>query len=437
MQEEILQIVMFFSLFNNFDIISKINKGENMGEEKVESSNKNKVQEYIGFMRENFSLIIISVLAILLMFDYFIFTNVLHLNQAYFFNNLLGIIAQEQPILLIFVFLPILFIVLIFGLLYKIQFDFLNHFFEDSYRFAYKIFNSRNIISKILIVIFSIIFIIYGDILVFLTIEFLYSLLEDTDFKMTTLTFLVTLYLLYVIYNVLVLFLISLISSKLIIKFKTHNVISFFLGFLVGLKLGAYPLLQFIPYLKDLELKNFLIFILLNFAFFLPTAIIVITKKFNKNFNSSKKESKLNNYIGKFISFIILSIGINIFFFNLNKLHEEPYVKKEFWNTIPTNSLSQGNFSLLLSPLKIVSDDEMIIDLKKIKENIIKKFGSKEKSLENIFVKDVKYFYIPYQNYRIIFIQDKNDTTTILTAYVFFEKDTLVKILDVGFIKLK
>ncbi|WP_419763962.1 MAG: hypothetical protein ACNI28_09210 [Arcobacter sp.] len=408
-----------------------------MREEKIELADKNKVQKYIGFVREYFSLIIISLLAILLMFDYFIFTDVLHLNQAYFFNNLLSIIAQEQPILLIFVILPILFIVLIFGLLYKIQFDFLNHFFEDSYPIAYKIFNSKNIIYKIFIVIFSIIFIIYGDILVFFTIEFLHSLLEDTDFKMTTLAFLFTLYLLYVIYNVLVLFLISLISSRLIIKFKTHNVISFFLGFLVGLKLVAYPLLQFVPYLKDLELKSFLIFILLNFAFFLPTAIIVIAKKFNKNFNSSKKESNLNNYIGKFIFLIILLIGINIFFFNLNKLHEEPYTKKEFWKKIPINSLSQGNFSLLLSPLKIVSDNEMIIDLNKIKEDIIKKFALKEKAFENIFVKDIKYFYIPYQNYRIIFIQDKNDTTTILTAYAFFEKDTLVKILDVGFIKLK
>jgi hypothetical protein len=408
-----------------------------MKEEKIELSNKNKIQKYIGFVRENFSLIIISLLAILLMFDYFIFTDVLHLNQAYFFNNLLGIIAQEQPILLIFVFLPILFIVLTFGLLYKIQFDFLNHFFEDSYRLAYKIFNSRNIISKILIVVFSILFIIYGDILVFFAIESLSGLFEDTSLEMTTLAFLFTLYLLYVIYNVSVLFLISLISSRLIIKFKTHNVISFFLGFLVGLKLAAYPLLQFIPYLRDLELKSFLIFILLNFAFFLPTAIIVIAKKFSKNYNLSKKEGKFNNYIGKFIFLIILFIGINIYFLNLNKLHKEPYIKKEFWSKIPTNSLSQGNFSLLLSPLKIISDNEMTIDLNKIKENIIKKFALKEKAFENVFVKDVKYFYIPYQNYRIIFIQDKNDSTTILTAFGLFEKDTLVKILDVGFIKLK
>lgn len=406
-----------------------------MKEEKIEISKK--VQKYISFIRENFSLIIISLLAILLMFDYFIFTDILHLNQAYFFNNLLDIIAQEQPILLIFIILPILFIVLIFGLLYKIQFDFLNHFFEDSYRLTYKIFSSKNAIFKIFIVVFSVIFIIYGDILVFFTIEFLHSLFEDTPFKMTTLAFLFSLYLLYVIYNVIVLFLIFLISSKLTIQFKTHNVISVFLGFLVSLKLGAYPLLQYIPYLKDLELKNFLIFILFNIAFFLPTAIIVIAKKFSKNFDSSKKESKLNNYIGKFIFLILLLIGINIYFFNLNKLHEEPYTKKEFWEKIPTNSLTQGNFSLLLSPLKIVSDDEMIIDLNKIKENIIKKFALKEKAFENIFRKDLKYFYIPYQNYRIIFIQDKNDSTTILTAYGFFEKDTLVKILDVGFIKLK
>lgn len=199
-----------------------------MNEKKIESLNKNKIQIYICFVRENFSLITISLLAILLMFDYFIFTDVLNLNQAYFFNNLLAIIAQEQPILLIFVILPILFIVLVFGLLYKIQFDFLNHFFEDSYRFSYKIFNSRNIISKVFIVIFSMVFIIYGDILVFLAIESLHSLFEKIPYKMTTLSFLFTLYLLYVIYNISVLFLISLISSKLIIKFKTHNIISFF-----------------------------------------------------------------------------------------------------------------------------------------------------------------------------------------------------------------
>lgn len=156
-----------------------------------------------------------------------------------------------------------------------------------------------------------------------------------------------------------------------------------------------------------------------------------------KKFNLSKKESKLNNYIEKFILLIILLIGINIYFFNLNKLYEEPYTKKEFWNKIPTNSLGQGNFSLLLSPLKIISDNKMVINLNKIKKDIIKKFPLKKKRFENIFLKDLKYFYIPYQDYRIIFIQDKNDSTIILTAYGFFEKNTLVKVLDVGFIKLK
>ena len=79
--------------------MEKIENYDEIKTEKIKLDEKKSIIKYIDFIKNYFSLISFSILAILLIFDYFIFTDVLNLNQAYFFNNLLGVIAQEQPIL--------------------------------------------------------------------------------------------------------------------------------------------------------------------------------------------------------------------------------------------------------------------------------------------------------------------------------------------------
>ena len=75
----------------------------------------------------------------------------------------------------------------------------------------------------------------------------------------------------------------------------------------------------------------------------------------------------------------------------------------------------------------------MNIKIEDIKKKFIKKFD--DKNLNEKFNSNLNYFYLPFKDYRIIFIQDANENI-ILTAYTLFKDDKLVKILDVGFIDL-
>ncbi|MCG3701631.1 hypothetical protein L5F41_05935 [Aliarcobacter butzleri] len=103
-----------------------------------------------------------------------------------------------------------------------------------------------------------------------------------------------------------------------------------------------------------------------------------------------------------------------------------------------------------MSPLKILKDTEKDTEkekvIKNIKEKFIQKFAttnSDEKNLEKFasinsdkkFSSDLNYFYLPFKDFSIIFIQDKNENI-MLTAYALFKEDKVVKILDVGYIDL-
>lgn len=415
--------------------MEKIENYDEIKTEKIKLDEKKSIIKYIDFIKNYFSLISFSILAILLIFDYFIFTDVLNLNQAYFFNNLLGVIAQEQPILLIFVLLPILFTLLIFIILYKIQFDYLNKSFKDNYKNCYNLFNKNKF--KAIFIFFSILIILFGDIVVFLIMNFIFNILEDTPFKMTAFPFLFTTYFLFLIYNSIVFYLILILCSNFILKFKNIFLISVFLGFFIGLKLGIYPFFQFIPYLKEIPIKSFAIFILFNLIFFIPAIISILGENFKekKEIEKKIKKNKLGTLLGKFLLIVLIVFSISFYSYNLNKIYHEPYSTKKFWDKLPQNSLFNSNISLLISPLKILKDteNEMNIKIEDIKKKFIKKFD--DKNLNEKFNSNLNYFYLPFKDYRIIFIQDANENI-ILTAYTLFKDDKLVKILDVGFIDL-
>lgn len=410
--------------------------------EKIENKEEKSLKKYIDFIKEYFAIISFSIISILLIIDYFIFTDVLHLNQAYFFNNLLGVIAQEQPILLIFVILPTLFTSLIFILLYKIQFDYLNKLFNDNYKNSYTKFNK--IKFKIFFIFFSILIILFGDIIIFFIVNFIFNILEGTSFEMTVFPFIFTTYTLFVIYNLIIFYLILIISSPLIIKFKNIFLIQYFIVIIFVLKLFIYPFFQFIPYLKEIPIKSFTIFILFNLIFFILATANIIRENYKVKRNIKQDKNKKNNFytlLKKAIILLFIIFCINIYFFNLNKIYHEPYTKKDFWNKLSQNNLFNSNISLLMSPLKILKDTEKGIKkgtekekvIKNIKEKFIQKFASI--NLDKKFSSDLNYFYLPFKDFSIIFIQDKNENI-MLTAYALFKEDKVVKILDVGYIDL-
>ena len=49
---------------------------------------------------------------------------------------------------------------------------------------------------------------------------------------------------------------------------------------------------------------------------------------------------------------------------------------------------------------------------------------------------NIDFFYIPFENYRIVFIKNEDNEEKIITFYGEFRDDKLVKILDVGYIDL-
>lgn len=199
--------------------------------------------------------------------------------------------------------------------------------------------------------------------------------------------------------------------------------------------------MQFIPILKDIELNGFGFLILFNFAFLIPCALFVLVKL---NMLQSKNEVKTNvinnynkiySYITKVAIFVVILFGINLFFYNLHNLYYEPFNTKEFWEKTSKNSLSQSRLSLLLNPIKVVSKDTLIMDIHNIKNKIIEKFPSDKINIKT-FTQKPNYFYIPYNDYRIVFILDiKNNL--MLTVFGKFEDDKQVKILDVGYIQMK
>ena len=230
---------------------------------------------------------------------------------------------------------------------------------------------------------------------------------------MTIFPFLFTSYILFFIYNSIVFYLILLISSTFIIKFKNIYLISFFLTFSITLKLLIYPFFQFLPYINNINIKSFLIFILLNLMFFIPVIIVILGK-----IKATKDEYKKNRphyytLLEKTCFFIIIIFGINFSFYNLNKTYYEPYNIKDFWNKLPENSLLYNNISLLINPIKIIKDNNLEINIICILNKINNKNPEFRELIFNIhdsFIdKELDFFYIPFENYRIVFIKNEDN----------------------------
>ncbi len=407
------------------------------------------VKQNIKFVRENITLISLLILSVLLLLDYFIFKDVFNLSQAHFFNNLLTIVATEQPLFIIFIFFPLLLIFSIIVFIYKFQYDYLIKTYDKYYKSAYRNAQSiNNIVLKSIFFIIILSFIVYGDLLVYFLINSIYELLEAISIKMSPMAVGFTLYFFYVVYNVIVFYFLLVIASFFIIKFKNKLMLVQIIGFIFGLKIGLFPLYKIIPILKDFELKSFALFIALNYLFFLFMSIYVVQKKIveekkaeeekikeNQEQSTNQEKNGKNNYNFIF-SVIFIIVFINVYFYVLERLYTEPYIKITFWDKLPTNDLPIKSPSLLLNPAKFVRSEKIEIDLKDLEKKANKKLNLKYKDKKIALKDDIEYFYIPFKNDRLLFIKDKN-SKFILTAYTTFKDDKLNKVLDVGFIELK
>lgn len=393
---------------------SKVNKPKNQ----LFSLIKNET-----LFKSNIAFISISILVILTIFDYSIFTNTFNLNQGYFFNYLLVPSIKEQPLLIIFILLPIIVIILIFIIFYLVHYKFLLFIKDKYYESFYKKFNSLCECKRTGISIISLFIFIFGDFLIYYIVSIPFDFLKKYVF-ISYFTILVTIYIFYMLYNTLIIYLSIIILEK-------YNNLLFYLMIAVFFKL-------FILIFID---GNIGILILLNLIILTPLLLskLVNDKIFYNQKTTSKKEYSLPIVIFSTIAFVI--IYTNFLFYYISEIQKNPYSKIKFWQKLPNNTLSNSTLALLLSPLKIIKDNNFEIDiiflLNKIENE---KPELKELILDinnNFLNKKLNFFYIPFQEYRIFFIKSDNSEKNILTFYGKFDDDKLVKILDVGYIILE
>ncbi len=372
--------------------------------------------------KSNIAFISISILVIFTLFDYSIFTNTFNLNQGYFFNYLLVPSIKEQPLLIIFILLPIIVIIFIFIIFYLVHYKFLLFIKDKYYESFYKKFNSLCKYKKIAICIISFLLFIFGDFLIYYIVLIPFDFLEKYVF-ISYFTILVTIYIFYMLYNTLIIYL------SIIILEKSNNLL-LYLSIAVFFKL-------FILIFID---GNIGILMLLNLIILIPlfSSKLVNDKIFYNQKTTSKKEYSLPIVIFSTIAFVI--IYTNFLFYYISEIQKNPYSKSKFWQELPKNTLSNSTLALLLSPLKIIKDDDLNIDIIFIL-NKIENEKTKPKNLilvinDDFINKKLDFFYIPFEKYRIVFIRSVESKKKIITFYGKFDDDKLVKILDVGYIDL-
>lgn len=152
----------------------------------------NKIKEVFNFVKTNIMSLYSIFFMILLILDYLIYVNVFHLNQAFFFNDLLKDIASTQYLMLF-----ILFPMFIFGFflsLLKIEYDILKKINDNKSNLNFEKYKS------IFFVIFVIIFIFFSEWICFTVLDYL---LEKFKIYFNQLHFVGFLYLIFLFVNIL------------------------------------------------------------------------------------------------------------------------------------------------------------------------------------------------------------------------------------------
>jgi hypothetical protein len=377
-----------------------------------------------------FTTLVYFVIVLLISFsDYFIYTNVFHLNQADFFNYFLPTISpnSSQDIFIVFLFIPLLFIG-IFVLFYKIQYDFYKK--EEIRNYFY---HTDNCMYGVKVLSYICVGLIGGDYFIYGLITYL-----SKNFNLNVIFFLIELFLLFMIIN-LILYRTLLSIDVLAKKYAKDNkniklyVWLFFIGVIV--------------------IKGLLISWLLHdlfFAEYLNLSIFFLIIVFLVSHKNDTKEIVQNSlwHMGSIV--FIFSIMFWMFFYNFEEASRRPYEKRSFWEKNNNANLFSTNFSFLFNPLKIsqfndIQDYKKISNENRINSLLESKQFSREVELDvNNSIKYLKndfnntkrkMFFLPNSDRRLLFIQDNNKTVTVF--HIKENNDSSVKLVDIGYIKLQ
>lgn len=408
-------------------------------------------KELLFKIKDNPKTSFIILLSVMLVFDYFIYTDVFHLNQADFFNYTYSNILSQQ-FFVIFILLPFILIGIIFSI-FRIEYiilqkiDFKNYF----------IFRDNNIFVLITVGLISGAIAFYGEGLVFFLLDDAYLYLKKFNIQADAFTFFIFLNVLFFLVNIITLYLLVSVSSVLpmiFLKFqsiKQTTIFACILGSFIGLKLAIYPIIALIfpQYNFDSSQK---LFILLNIIIFTVLAVLYISNKnINKNnsFFDVKKKEELQ-IINKLILVIILVLDATFVFYNIGKVYRSPYEDLLFWQkNIYNNSLSIFNLSLFMSPLRMSQFNDIknletmlqheyfldFIENKQIPQSNLADINTTLNHLIHKNGKKEKIFFLPNGDRKLLFIQDNNQTITIL--HVKDNNSSSAKLVDIGYIELK
>jgi hypothetical protein len=380
-----------------------------------------------AFIKENSTFLYTAFVMTLLMFDYYIYTDVFHLHQSDFFNDFLPNMLLGQ-LFIVFIVFPLVIIGIIL-FIFKLEYNFFDKYEIKNY------FKMKGIALFIGIGFLSGLA-IFNDIIVYYIIEGIFNICENLKISCNTASFLITLNLLYFFFNWVTLLLLSSITALSLEKLhfskkiSSHYIFSFFLGIFVSFKIVFLPIFSYLVPALSIP-NNFKIFIILNLCIFIALGFMFAGNKGLKDDNNDDGANTNSKYQIFLVSTtVIITIVTSIVFFNnLEKLYKRPYQELSFWNKkVDQNGLSKVNISLLLNPLKI-RKEEISIDIELIpKEKIPKSIN------QDIFFKHKNNtFYLPNGNKKLVFLQSIDDNKTILILYA---SKNATDIIDVGYIDL-
>lgn len=380
---------------------------------KKKKKKTNNSKEVLGFVQKYIRTAYTIFIVFLIICDYWIFTNVFNLNQAYFFNSIISNIINEQFII-IFILLPI-FIVGLVLFLYIIKYEYFKKFEVKNYYFK-----SKSPILNTIKFIFYLLLLCIVDIVIYCFVDKLERFFEDIN----VIIFLLLIYFVYFWINFLTLLYLYSITSVINknlqkIKVSVLIILSLFVLF-------KYYLLS----TMKIDLDDFEYFIMFNvFIFILLNVYIRLNQSDKDQLNSNNDSPFVISVLTLFFSIVLVD--------NLEQLQYSQYTDKEYWEkSVYKNSLSKFNVSLFLNSLKVTKsyDNTKINNL--FKKDILKeilKTKDIEIELEEYFVSDIDIFYLPKGKNQFVFIY-KKENNKVLVLYV---SNDYQKLHDIGYIKLK
>lgn len=157
-------------------------------------------------------------------------------------------------------------------------------------------------------------------------------------------------------------------------------------------------------------------FILLNFIILLTILYFIFSDEIEITMSNKLDKLFIQPTI-KFVGVIIITFfALYMFFSSLETIYTTPYEDKRFWNTeIKKNGLSSVNMALLFNSLKLTQlyDNNISIRTNGNEKMISRIIEKRELNVSICLTSKSDFFYIPYKEKKLFFINPKNNTTKI------------------------